>query len=71
VTTQESGRLNPARQEGKPPFMYASKISEVEVNRFQAAYQQVHYSYDQPETPTTGSTHRRSTGQACRLQMSP
>jgi hypothetical protein len=49
VTTQESGRLNPARQEGKPPFMYASKISEVEVNRFRGAYQQVRYSYDRPE----------------------
>jgi hypothetical protein len=50
VTTQKSGRLNPARQEGKPPFMYASKISEVEeVNRFRGAYQEVRYSYDQPE----------------------
>ncbi len=29
--------------------MYASKISEVEVNRFRGAYQQVRYSYDRPE----------------------
>jgi hypothetical protein len=49
VTTKESDRLSPARQEGKPPFMYASKISEVEVNRFRGAYQMVRYSYDQPE----------------------
>jgi len=29
--------------------MVASKISEAEVNRFRSAYQQVRYSYDQPE----------------------
>jgi hypothetical protein len=29
--------------------MYASKISEVEVNRFRTTYQEVLYSYDQPE----------------------
>jgi hypothetical protein len=46
---QESGRFSPARQEGKPPFMYASKIAVVEVNRFRGAYQEVRYSYDQPK----------------------
>jgi hypothetical protein len=29
--------------------MYASKIVEVEVNRFRGAYQEARYSCDQPE----------------------
>lgn len=51
--------------------MYASEISDVGVNRFGTDDPEACRGFAPPERTATGSTHRRSTGQARRLQMSP